>query len=191
MVYSTTIGGSGDESGNGIALDSAGNAYVTGITNSKNFPIVGGFQTTPSTSTNLNGTTSVFNQAFVLKLNPSGGALVYSSYLGGSGNDYGRGIAVDASGNAYITGNAYSFNFPVKNPIQPTKGDLSTGTADAFVAKVNPAGSALVYSTYLGGSADDEGAAIAVDIAGNAYITGETISPNFPTVKPLQGSRGR
>jgi uncharacterized protein (TIGR03437 family) len=189
LVYSTTIGGSGDESGNGIAVDAAGNAYVTGVTNSKNFPIVGGFQTSASTSVNLNGTTSVFNQAFVLKLNPAGTALVYSSYLGGSGNDFGRGIAVDAAGNAYVTGNAYSFNFPVKNPIQATKGDLSTGIADVFAAKVNAAGNALVYATYLGGSADDEGAAIAVDNAGNAYITGETISPNFPVVKPLQGSR--
>jgi uncharacterized protein (TIGR03437 family) len=190
LVYSTTIGGSGDESGNGIAVDATGNAYVTGVTNSKNFPIVGGFQASPSTSTNLNGTISVFNQAFVLKLNASGSALVYSSYLGGSGNDFGRGIAVDTSGNAYVTGNAYSFNFPVKSPIQAMKGDLSTGIADAFVAKVNAAGNALIYATYVGGSADDEGAAIAVDSAGNAYITGETISPNFPTVKPLQGSRG-
>jgi uncharacterized protein (TIGR03437 family) len=190
LLYSTTIGGSGDESGNGIAVDAMGNAYVTGITNSKNFPIVGGFQTSPSMSTNLNGTTSVFNQAFVLKLNASGAALVYSSYLGGSGNDFGRGIAVDTAGNAYVTGNAYSFNFPVKSPIQAAKGDLSTFIADAFAAKVNAAGNALIYATYLGGSADDQGAAIAVDGAGNAYITGESISPDFPTVKPLQGSRG-
>jgi uncharacterized protein (TIGR03437 family) len=189
LIYSTTIGGSGDESGNGIAMDATGNAYVTGITNSKNFPIVGGFQTSASMNTNLNGTTSVFNQAFVLKLNPSGNAIVYSSYLGGSGNDYGRGIAVDASGNAYVTGNAYSFNFPVKSPIQPAKGDLSTFNADVFAAKVNATGDALIYSTYLGGSGDDEGAAIAVDAAGNAYLTGETISPDFPTMKPLQGSR--
>jgi uncharacterized protein (TIGR03437 family) len=189
LVYSTTIGGSGDESGNGIAVDAAGNAYVTGITNSQNFPIVGGFQSSASMSTNLNGTTSIFNQGFVLKLNPTGTALVYSSYLGGSGNDYGRGIAVDASGNAYVTGNAYSFNFPLKNPIQAMKGDLSTFNADAFAVKVNAMGDALVYSTYLGGSGDDEGAAITVDGAGNAYLTGETISPDFPTVKPLQGSR--
>jgi hypothetical protein len=139
--------------------------------------------------TNLNGTTSPFNQAFVLKLNTAGTALVYSSYLGGSGNDYGRGIAVDAVGNAYVTGNVYSFNFPVKSPIQATKADLNTGSSDVFIAKVNPAGNALVYSTYLGGSADDQGAAIAVDTAGNAYVTGETISPNFPVANALQGSR--
>ncbi len=189
LLYSTTIGGGGDESGNGIAVDASGNAYVTGITNSKNFPIVGGFQPNASTSTNLNGTTSVFNQAFVLKLNATGTALTYSSYLGGNGNDFGRAIAVDAQGNAYVTGNAFSFNFPVKNAIQPTKGDLSTFNADAFAVKVNAAGNALVYGTYLGGSGDDQGAAIAVDAAGNAYLTGETISPDFPTVKPLQGSR--
>ena len=189
LVYSTTIGGSGDESGNGIAVDASGNAYVTGVTNSKNFPIVGGFQPNASTSTNLNGTTSVFNQGFVLKLNAAGTALTYSSYLGGSGNDFGRGIAVDAAGNAYVTGNVFSFNFPLKNPIQKAKGDLTTFNADAFAVKVNPAGDALVYSTYLGGSGDDQGAAIAVDGAGNAYVTGETISPDFPTVKPLQGSR--
>ncbi len=189
LIYSTTIGGSGDEYGNGIAVDASGNTYVTGVTNSKNFPIVGGFQTAGSMITNLNGTTSPFNQAFILKLNAAGTALVYSSYLGGSGNDYGRGIAVDAAGNAYVTGNVYSFNFPVKNPIQATKGDLSTGSSDVFVTKVNAAGNALVYSTYLGGSADDEGAAIAVDSAGNAYVTGETISPNFPVANALQGSR--
>jgi uncharacterized protein (TIGR03437 family) len=189
LIYSTTIGGTGDESGNGIAVDASGNAYVTGVTNSKNFPIVGGFQPNPSMSTNLNGTTSIFNQGFVLKLNAAGTELTYSSYLGGSGNDYGRAIAVDAAGSAYVTGNAYSFNFPLKNPIQPAKGDLSTFNADAFAVKVNASGNALVYSTYLGGSADDEGAAIAVDAAGNAYITGETISPDFPVVKPLQGSR--
>ncbi len=189
LIYSTTIGGSGDEYGNGIAVDSSGNAYVTGITNSKNFPIVGGFQPNPATSTNLNGTTSIFQQGFVLKLNPAGTGLVYSSYLGGSGNDYGRAIAVDPSGNAYVTGNVYSFNFPVKNPIQATKGDLSTFNADAFAVKVNPEGNALVYATYIGGSADDEGASIAVDTAGNAYITGETISPDFPVIKPVQGSR--
>lgn len=190
LVYSTIIGGIGGQGGNGIAVDAAGNAYVTGVTNSANFPIVGGFQAKPSQATNLNGTTSVFNQAFVLKLNPAGTALVYSSYLGGSGNDLGRGIAVDSSGNAYVTGNAFSFDFPRMNPIQAAKGDISPGIADAFVAKVNAAGNALVYSTYLGGAADDQGAAIAVDGAGNAYVTGQTISPNFPTVKPLQGSRG-
>jgi uncharacterized protein (TIGR03437 family) len=189
LAYSTTIGGVGDESGNAIAVDASGNAYVTGVTNSKNFPIVGGFQPTPSLSTNLNGTTSVFNQGFVLKLNAAGTAILYSSFLGGSGNDFGRGIAVDAAGNAYVTGNAYSFNFPVKNPIQATKGDLNTGFSDVFAVKVNPAGDALVYATYLGGSADDQSAAIAVDGAGNAYLAGETISPNFPVVKPLQGSR--
>ena len=190
LVYSTIIGGLGGQSGNGIAVDAAGNAYVTGVTNSPNFPIVGGFQTEPSRSINPNGTTNVFNQAFVLKLSPDGTALIYSSYLGGSGNDMGRGIAVDSTGNAYVTGNAVSFNFPTKNAIQAMKGDLSPNLADAFVTKVNAAGNALVYSTYLGGAADDQGAAIAVDGAGNAYVTGETISPNFPTVNPLQGSRG-
>src|SRR6266576_230582 len=171
LVYSTYLGGSGDDPGQGIAVDATGNAYVTGNTVSTDFPTtLLAFQSANAGSTD----------AFVTKLNPAGSApLVYSTYLGGSSDDFGQGIAVDAAGNAYVTGYTGSTNFPT------TAGafqiDNAVG-ADAFVTKLNPAGSApLVYSTYLGGSSDDFGQGIAVDVAGNAYVTGYTGSTNFPT----------
>src|SRR5207253_2706350 len=119
--------------------------------------------------------------AFVAKLNPLGSALVYSTYFGGSGDDFASGIAVDSSGDAYITGYTFSTNFPTMNPLQPA----NAGGVDAFVAKLNPTGSALVYSTYLGGGGDDHSYGIAVDASGNAYLTGFTSSTNFPTMNPL------
>jgi len=176
LVYSTYLGGSGNDSGSGIAVDSSGNAYVTGDTSSTNFPTASPLQAT------LEGT----QDAFVAKLNAAGSALVYSTYVGGSGSDVGRRIAVDSSGNAYITGYTASTNFPTASPLQGTYG----GGDDAFVAKLNAAGSALVYSTYLGGSANDYGYGIAVDSSGSAYVTGYTYSTNFPTVSPLQETYG-
>src|SRR5262249_6686896 len=122
--------------------------------------------------------------AFVTKLNATGTALVYSTYLGGSGNNQGSGIAVDASGNAYVTGSTFSSNFPVTSGAFQTAfgggGGPSAPRDDAFVAKLNASGSTLVYSTYLGGSSVDEGSGIAVDASGNAYVTGATLSSNFP-----------
>ena len=174
LVYSTYLGGKGDDFGAGIVADTSGNAYVTGGTKSTNFPTMKPLQST-------NGGTG---NAFVAKLNPTGSALVYSTYLGGSGYDGGASIAVHL-GNAYVTGQATSTNFPTVNPLQPAYG----GAGDAFVAMVNRSGSALVYSTYLGGSANDRANSIAVDGAGNAYLTGSTNSNNFPTMKPLQGNR--
>jgi len=113
----------------------------------------------------------------VTKLDSGGSALVYSTYLGGSGDEDGRGIAVDAGGNAYVTGDTTSGNFPTTNgAFQVTYG----GGGDAFVAKLNATGSALVYSTYLGGSANDPGTAIKVDGSGNAYVAGYTFSSDFP-----------
>ena len=169
LIYSTFLGGSNSDSGFGIAVDTAGYAYVTGPTDSANFPTTAGaFQTTISGSQN----------AFVAKLNPAGSALVYSTYLGGMFSDHGEGIAVDADGNAYVTGGADSPNFPTtKGAFQAAFG----GSADAFVAKLNPTGSALVYSTFLGGNIFDSGHGIAVDADGNAYVTGQTNSTNFPT----------
>jgi Beta-propeller repeat/Abnormal spindle-like microcephaly-assoc'd, ASPM-SPD-2-Hydin len=111
--------------------------------------------------------------------------LVYSTYLGGSGADLGYGIAVDSSGNAYVTGTTSSTNFPTMNPLQPANG----GGQDVFVSELNPTGSALVYSTYLGGSGGDLGYGIAVDSSGNAYVTGTTSSTNFPTMNPLQPAK--
>jgi hypothetical protein len=177
LLYSTYLGGSSDEIGYDIALDSTGNIYVTGSTTSTNFPTAGAFQSTaPGGSLD----------AFITKLNPAGSALVYSTYLGGSGGDSALAIAVDSAGNACVTGVTTSTTFPTANAVQGTIGGLS----DAFVTKLNAAGSALVYSTYLGGSGNESGFAIAVDSAGNAYATGPTGSLNFPTANALQGTKG-
>jgi Beta-propeller repeat/Abnormal spindle-like microcephaly-assoc'd, ASPM-SPD-2-Hydin len=178
LVYSTYLGGGGYDVGFGIAVDSSGNAYVTGVTNSTDFPTMNPLQ--PAYG---GGDTD----AFVAQLNATGSALVYSTYLGGSGGDYGFGIAVDSSGNAYVTGETSSTDFPTMSPLQPAYGG---GDTDAFVAQLNPAGSALVYSTYLGGSVTDYGQSIAVDSSGDAYVTGLTTSTNFPTMNPLQASNG-
>jgi len=169
LFYSTYLGGSIRDGGQGIAVDGAGNAYLTGLTNSSNFPTAtGAFQSTPGGGFD----------AFVTKLNAVGSALVYSTYLGGSGDDLGLGIAVDAAGNASLTGYTTSTNFPTTpGAFQPTSG----GSADAFVTKLNSSGSALIYSTYLGGSSDDRGFGLAVDSAGNAYVTGYSTSADFPT----------
>jgi Bacterial Ig-like domain (group 3)/Beta-propeller repeat len=169
LVYSTHLGGNGSDAGNGIAVDSAGNAYVIGVTTSTNFPTMN-----PLQAANAGGQYGY--DAFVARINPAGSALVYSTYLGGSGDDSGSSIAVDSAGNAYVTGDTESADFPTMNPLQPAK----SGGYDAFVARLNPAGSALVYSTYLGGSGGDSGSGIAVDSAGNAYVTGYTESADFP-----------
>jgi hypothetical protein len=167
LVYSTYLGGSGDDAALGIAVDGSGNAYVTGTTFSRDFPTTAGaFQTAGG-----------FEDAFVAKLDAAGSALVYSTYLGGRGQALGYGIAVDGSGNAYVTGFTNG-DFPT------TAGAFQTapgGVPDAFVAKLDAAGTALLYSTYLGGSGADQGYGIAVDGSGNAYVTGFTNSSNFPT----------
>jgi hypothetical protein len=180
LVYSGFLGGSGHDEGYGIAVDSSGNAYVTGVTYSSNFPTTpGAFDTTYGGGTCGDyPDTYPCPDAFVAKVNPSGTALVYSGFLGGSGDDGGYGIAVDSSGNAYVTGDTWSSDFPaVVGP-----GTSHSGLFDAFVAKVNPSGTALVYSGFLGGSGWDRGLGIAVDSSGNAYVTGYTGSSDFPTV---------
>src|SRR5918996_575740 len=169
LLYSTYLGGDSSDIGNPIAVDGSGNAYVTGVTESNNFPTTAGaFDTTQSGV-----------DAFVTKLNTTGTApLVYSTYLGGSGADRGRGIALDGAGSAYVTGVTESNNFPT------TAGafDTTQSGSDAFVTKLNATGTApLLYSTYLGGSGTDRGLGIAVDGSGSAYVTGETDSSNFPT----------
>jgi hypothetical protein len=175
LAYSTYLGGSNLDSGEGIAVDASGNAYVTGETWSTDFPTTSGaFQTTFG-----GGPVGEPTDAFVSKLNAAGSALLYSTYLGGSGGDFGFGIAVDSSGNAYVTGSTDSSNFPT------TSGAFQTifggGFADAFVSKLNAAGSALLYSTYLGGNDQEIGYGIAVDASGNGYVAGRTASSNFPT----------
>ncbi len=172
LNYSTYLGGSGNDAGYGVAVDPAGNAYVTGNTTSTNFPVVGAAQ-----GTNHGGVFGSLD-AFVSKLNAAGTALVYSTYLGGSGDDYGNGIAVDQSGNAYVTGQTTSTDFPTTANAYQT---ANHGNNDAFVSKLNAAGNALAYSTYLGGAYDDFGNGIAVDQSGNAYVTGYAASTDFPT----------
>src|SRR5262249_24875634 len=122
--------------------------------------------------------------AFVFKLSPDGASLIYSTFLGGSADDFARGIAVDASGSAYIAGVTLSKDFPTANALQADFG----GARDAFVAKLSPDGSQLVYSTYLGGNGTDEANGIAVDADGNAYVTGETTNVSFPKVNAIQAT---
>ena len=172
LDYATYLGGADDDGGNGIAVDSNNCVYVTGHTESANFPAKGAYQ----------GVLAGEYDAFVAKLAQDGKTLVYSTYLGGSDDDEAYKIAVDTSGNAYVTGYTESGNFPTKNSF---RGALN-GTADAFVMKLSPAGNALVYSTYLGGEDIDWGYAIALDTDNCAYVTGFTQSVGFPTQNPLQ-----
>ena len=172
--YVTYLGGAGDETGYGIAVDETGNVYVTGQTNSADFPTVNALQQNPGGES-----------AFLAKLNPTGTALVYSTYLGGAGYDAGMSVAVDGGGHAYVGGVTESNNFRTENPVQPARG----GGVDAFVAKFDPTGTSLVYSTYLGGAAAEDECHLAIDGTGNAYAAGHTRSANFPTVNALYGSQ--
>jgi hypothetical protein len=181
FVYSTYLGGTGGAEPQAIAVDSFGSAYVTGNTYS-GFPIVNAIQETDKAPSRPS--------AFISKLNPNGSALDYSTYLGGSTEDLGQGIAVDSSGNAYVAGYTSSNDFPLANAVQESCGGCSSGYFNVFVAELNAAGSALVYSTYLGGTNTDIGYAIAVDSSGNAYVTGSASSSNFPTVNALQNLYG-
>jgi hypothetical protein len=169
LIYSGHIGGWNWDTGKGIAVDGSGNAYVTGWTFSDDLPVKIGPDLTYNSSQDV----------FVAKVNTAGTALAYCGYIGGWANEEAYGIAVDGSGNAYVTGRTASADdFPIKAGPDLTQ----NGYYDAFVAKVNAAGSALVYCGYIGGVDDEEGNAIAVDGSGNAYITGYTYSTNFPTV---------
>jgi hypothetical protein len=175
LVYCTYLGGSGDDRAYGIALDAAGAVYVTGSTTSQNFPVVYPLQSRLAGNRN----------AFVLKLAAAGNSLAYSTYLGGSASDSGNGIAVDEAGNAYVVGDATSFNFPASGWQRSNRGGQ-----DAFVAKLSADGSRLTYSTYLGGSNTDHGAAIAVDTTGAAWVAGSTWSADFPVANAFQSAAG-
>lgn len=181
LVYATYLGGGSDQ-GNDIAIDSFGNAYVTGYTDSNEFPIVSGFQATHSSG----GTSGLATQldTFIAKLNPTGSALLFSSYLGGStGDDISNGIAVDDAGMAYIVGNTGASDFPVFNAFQAAKADsLGPIAYDAFIAKINTATGSRIYVTYLGGNDTEFGANVATDGNGSAYVVGRTTSTNFPTL---------
>ena len=180
LVYSTYLGGSGAavDGATGLAVDGSGHAYVTGRANSTDFPVTqGAFQTKKNGASNSN------TNVFVTKLDPAGSSLVYSTYLGGSHTDSARGLAVDGSGNAYITGTALSTDFPVTQGAFQTKHPANSSYTNPFVTKLNPTGSALVYSTYLGGSYADSVFGLAVDGSGNAYIVGDSASFDFPVTQ--------
>jgi len=175
FVYATFLGGTAADIGYAIASDAAGNAYLTGVTYSTDFP----------TQSPLQAVAGGKQDAFVAKLNATGSALVYSTYLGGSQDDYAESIAVGASG-TFVAGSTFSANFPKVAPLQAAL----NGTGDAFVSKLNAAGSALVYSTYLGGSMIDIAHGVAVDASGNALVVGTTLSNNYPVASPLQATFG-
>lgn len=178
FLYSTYLGGTSYDEAVDIAVDSAGSACVTGITQSPDFPLANALQPV------FGGGIS---DAFVTKLSPTGSTLVFSTFLGGSGNEDGFATATDIFGNVYVTGWTDSADFPVMNAVQPVYGG---GLSDVFVTKYNPVGSALIYSTYLGGSGADEAGGIAVDTAGDAHVAGSTDSDDFPVSNPLQPDFG-
>lgn len=169
LVYSTFLGGSGSDSGQDIALDSEGNAYVTGYTDSLDFP------TLPGT---YNADSRKYRDIFVSKIGPSGDSLLYSSFIGGAEYDLGQAIAIDGAGCAYVTGLTYSSDFPT---IFGALDSTYNGTGDAFVTKLSEDGTSLVYSTFLGGNHDEKGNSIIVDTEGQVYVTGYTWSADFPT----------
>jgi Beta-propeller repeat len=176
LRFSTYLGGAGGtvvspEMAQAISVDAQGNAYVVGVTGSTNFPRLNALQA------NIHG----LSDAFVTKFTASG-VMSYSTYLGGSSAEEATGIAVDASGNAFVSGYTYSSDLPVTAAIQST----NAGEYDAFVAELNPSGSALLYSSYLGGNGSDAASSIALDLSGNVYVAGWTLSTNFPLLNPYQ-----
>jgi hypothetical protein len=180
ILYSTYLGGEGDDVGQGIAVDSAGNAYIAGWTKSRTtFPIsAGAYQSTPQGGVD----------GFAAKLSASGSQLAYCTYLGGSGDDYANGIALDSGGNAYVVGTTSSSNLPTTaGAFQVNSG----GGQDAFVVKLNPTGTGALYNTYFGGPGNDTGMGIAVDSSGRACITGDNNSPaSFINVNGLPATSG-
>ena len=178
LSYSTFFGGNESDEGLSIAVDSAGNAYIAGTTVSTD--LMGAAQSQIQSTRNGNST-----DAFVAKLNADGSAILYATYLGGESNDFAYGVAVDGNGNAVVTGLTSSSAFPIRNALQ----NMRKGINDAFVAKLNAHGTALLYSTYLGGTGSDSGYGIATDAAGNTYIAGQTTSSDYPVMNAVQGTR--
>ena len=167
LIYSTFLGGTDSDAGADIVLDSSQDAFVTGTTNSTDFPVLSPYQ-----AANAGG-----SDGFITKINAGGSALGWSTYLGGSGQDVPRAMALDSSGNVYVVGQTGSANFPKANPLQSYL--LAT---DAFVTELDAGGATLLFSTLLGGSGQERASAVAVDSAGNVYVTGLTDSPDFPTL---------
>jgi hypothetical protein len=175
LIYSTYLGGSDKETGYGIAVQGS-NAYITGLTYSTNFPVRNEFQGSHGGGD---------KDGFVTKLSSAGNSLIYSTYLGGSGNDSAWGIAVDSSGSAYVTGDTYSSNFPTRDAYQNTHGG---GGRDAFLTKFSTSGTTQEYSTYLGGRESDAAAHVVLNSSGYAYITGYTSSSDFPVKRAYQNT---
>lgn len=176
LIYSARFGGTEDELGQGVAVDSSGNAYVAGIAGSLDFPTTAG-----SAQTQRAGGDS---DAFVVKITPSGSDFAYSTLIGAEGSDYGLGVAVDSSGGAHVVGLTSSQNFPVANAIQPA----NAGGTDGFVATVNPTGTGLTQSTYLGGAGEDRALAVDIHSSGSIFVAGRTNSRDFPTLDPIQAT---
>jgi hypothetical protein len=173
LVYSTYLGGTGSDQPTGVAVDSTGNVYVAGYTSSANFLL-----------TTIGAPSINANHAFVAKLDPTASSLVYADYVGGNGEDYGVGLALDSASHVYLTGSTTSSNFPVVDAYQA----VEPGSYSGFVAKISVDGSSLLYSTYLGGNGFDQPVGIAVDTLGEAYVAGGTTSQNFPVINAYQGA---
>jgi photosystem II stability/assembly factor-like uncharacterized protein len=180
LVFSTYLGGSTNDEGAGIAIDGSGNILVTGITTSTDFQLQNPKQAT------LQGS----QDGFVTRFASSGTSLVYSTYLGGNSTEIARAIATDSTGNAYVTGETNSTNFPTTPGSFQANGAASQFSPDAFVTKIDPTGQTFAYSTYLGGVDRDGGYAIAVDVTGNAFVAGYTASSNFPLANAVQPNFG-
>jgi len=174
LVYSTYLGGGYMDVGTDVAVDAAGHAYVTGWTQSYDFPTQNQYQYNRG-----------YDDVFVTKFHPTGESLIYSTYLGGDSYELGWGIEVDAGGRAWVAGWTRSLNFPTQDPYQTHQ-----DTTDVFVVEFNPAGDDIEFGTYLGGDGVDQAWGLALDAAGNAYVTGRTESTNFPTRDPYQGHQG-
>jgi PKD repeat protein len=188
VLYATYLGGNGNDSAAAIATDPAGNAYITGYTETPS-GVTNTFPTVNAIQTLAHG----HSDGFVTKLNATGSAFVYSTFLGGSASDLALAIAADVKGNAYITGQTSSLDFPTRDPFQPQINDIIVDgqdmQCDAFITKLDAAG-ALDYSSYLGGLYYDYGEGLVADAAGNAYLTGITASYDFPLVNPLRQDGG-
>jgi uncharacterized protein (TIGR03437 family) len=174
LSYGTYLGGTRYNAAYGIAVDPAGNAYVTGVTNSTDFPVTASAFATPNRAPGAQG------DVFAVKLNPLGNALLYSSVFGGNGTDYGAAIAVDTNGNAYVTGRTFLFGSTYTSIPTTTNALQRCGSNDAFITKLDAAGSTLLYSSHLGGRGVSASTGIAVGADSSVWVAGSTISADFP-----------